>query len=166
MLTNTHFHLLDNPNLLQTLRDELKEAMPDRYARANLKDLEALPFLNAVANEGLRLSYGISTRLPRISPYETMAYKNLGDPRRHPRLNDFNPHPPRPQHLPLPPNLQPLPLAPFPLPLFPFPSPNPNPRPLPRKIHGRLRQRIPLLRRHQPRTRRDPPHARDHLSTL
>lgn len=83
--------------------------MPDRYARASLKDLEGLPFLNAVANEGLRyrfsslffrsmflshisrviqilrtstllmqnrLSYGISTRLPRISPYEVMMYKD------------------------------------------------------------------------------------------
>ncbi|QSZ35469.1 hypothetical protein DSL72_008339 [Monilinia vaccinii-corymbosi] len=75
MLTNTHFHLLDNPTLLHTLRDELKQVMPDRHARASLKDLEGLPFLNAVVNEGLRLSYGISTRLPRISPFEVMMYK-------------------------------------------------------------------------------------------
>ncbi|KAF5879051.1 putative cytochrome p450 protein [Botrytis fragariae] len=76
MLTNTHFHLLDNPQHLKTLREELKSVMQDRYARACLKDLEGLPFLNAVANEGLRLSYGISTRLPRISPYEVMMYKD------------------------------------------------------------------------------------------
>ncbi|KAF7864391.1 hypothetical protein EAF04_006525 [Stromatinia cepivora] len=76
MLTNTHFHLLDNPQHLKTLREELKTVMPDQYARACLKDLEGLPFLNAVANEGLRLSYGISTRLPRISPYEVMMYKD------------------------------------------------------------------------------------------
>ncbi|TGO37583.1 hypothetical protein BHYA_0093g00080 [Botrytis hyacinthi] len=73
---NTHFHLLDNPQHLKTLRDELKSVMQDRYARACLKDLEGLPFLNAVINEGLRLSYGISTRLPRISPYEVMMYKD------------------------------------------------------------------------------------------
>ncbi|KAF7917662.1 uncharacterized protein EAE98_010078 [Botrytis deweyae] len=76
MLTNTHFHLLDNPQHLKTLRDELKSVMQDRYARACLKDLEGLPFLNAVTNEGLRLSYGVSTRLPRISPYEVMMYKD------------------------------------------------------------------------------------------
>ncbi|APA15993.1 hypothetical protein sscle_16g107630 [Sclerotinia sclerotiorum 1980 UF-70] len=76
MLTNTHFHLLDNPQHLKTLREELKKAMPDQYARACLKDLEGLPFLNAVVNEGLRLSYGVSTRLPRISPYEVMMYKD------------------------------------------------------------------------------------------
>ncbi|TGO81066.1 hypothetical protein BPOR_1379g00010 [Botrytis porri] len=76
MLTNTHFHLLDNPQHLKTLREELKSVMTDRYARACLKDLEGLPFLNAVANEGLRLSYGISTRLPRVSPYEVMMYKD------------------------------------------------------------------------------------------
>ncbi|KAF7954756.1 uncharacterized protein EAE97_000015 [Botrytis byssoidea] len=76
MLTNTHFHLLDNPQHLKTLRGELKSVMQDRYARACLKDLEGLPFLNAVTNEGLRLSYGISTRLPRISPYEVMMYKD------------------------------------------------------------------------------------------
>ncbi|KAM0162140.1 hypothetical protein ACHAQE_003868 [Botrytis cinerea] len=75
MLTNTHFHLLDNPQHLKTLREELKSVMQDRDARACLKDLEGLPFLNAVANEGLRLSYGISTRLPRISPYEVMMYQ-------------------------------------------------------------------------------------------
>ncbi|TGO51020.1 hypothetical protein BOTNAR_0371g00060 [Botryotinia narcissicola] len=76
MLTNTHFHLLDNPQHLKTLREELKSVMQDRYARACLKDLEGIPFLNDVTNEGLRLSYGISTRLPRISPYEVMMNKD------------------------------------------------------------------------------------------
>ncbi|KAJ8068587.1 hypothetical protein OCU04_002299 [Sclerotinia nivalis] len=66
MLTNTHFHLLGNPQHLKTLREELKTVMPDQYARACLKDLEGLPFLNAVVNEGLRYILSLLSPSSRI----------------------------------------------------------------------------------------------------
>jgi len=37
--------------------------------------LEQLPFLSAVLLETLRLSYGVSSRLPRIAPDETLIYE-------------------------------------------------------------------------------------------
>ncbi|KAG9232265.1 cytochrome P450 [Amylocarpus encephaloides] len=74
-LTTTTFHLLDNPDKLAKLRRELEIAMPDRYAPAKLSVVEQLPYLAAVINEGLRLSYGLSTRLARVSPKEELRFK-------------------------------------------------------------------------------------------
>jgi hypothetical protein len=36
-------------------------------------ELEQLPYLTAVIKEGLRLSYGVSHRLPRIAPNEIIS---------------------------------------------------------------------------------------------
>ena len=37
--------------------------------------LEQLPYLSAVLLEAIRLSYGVSSRLPRIAPDETLIYE-------------------------------------------------------------------------------------------
>lgn len=73
-LNTITYHLLANPSILKTLHDELKAAIPDPRVHATLKVVEQLPYLNAVINEGLRLSYGVSTRLARISPVEPMKF--------------------------------------------------------------------------------------------
>lgn len=63
------FHLLQDQAKLQRLTDELKEANATTST-----ELEQLPYLSAVIQEGLRLSYGVSHRLPRIAPDETMIF--------------------------------------------------------------------------------------------
>ncbi|TVY35182.1 Cyrochrome P450 monooxygenase [Lachnellula subtilissima] len=64
------FHLLSNPTILERLRKELEEAIPD------LNKLVPLPYLTACIQEGLRLSYGLSTRLPRVSPVDLMVFND------------------------------------------------------------------------------------------
>jgi hypothetical protein len=44
-LTTTHFHILDNPDVLKKLRAELEVAMPDQLAPAKLAVVEHLPYL-------------------------------------------------------------------------------------------------------------------------
>jgi cytochrome P450 len=63
------FYLLKDPQKLQRLTDELRKANATTST-----DLEQLQYLNAVVQEGLRLSYGVSHRLPRIAPDETLNF--------------------------------------------------------------------------------------------
>ena len=78
-----HFWLLSQPNTLQQLKDELSAAIPnpDDVGHVPLSSLETLPYLTAVIKEGLRLSYGVSTRLQRIDPDNTLMFtdKNTGE---------------------------------------------------------------------------------------
>jgi len=95
-LSYISFQLLNNPSLLQKLRDELKTVMPTPDTLPRLSQLEQLPYLvcpslalppvsfptnmclpyqqTGVIQEGLRLSLGVVTRLPRIAPIETLHY--------------------------------------------------------------------------------------------
>ena len=73
------YHLYSNPTMLQRLREELK-SIPNDETDKSLPDdahpstkwawrqLEQLPYLTAVINEGLRIAPGIATRSPRIAP--------------------------------------------------------------------------------------------------
>ncbi|KAK2734149.1 hypothetical protein FQN57_001864 [Myotisia sp. PD_48] len=70
------FHILSNPNQLRTLQNELRGLEPDLEVALDLCALEKLPYLSSVVLEGLRLSYGVSTRLLRKSPEEPMIYKD------------------------------------------------------------------------------------------
>ncbi|KAJ5629520.1 cytochrome P450 [Penicillium herquei] len=58
------FHLLSNPNILSKLRAELK-TVP---SPASWTELDKLPYLSAVIEEGNRLSFGVATRTSRIAP--------------------------------------------------------------------------------------------------
>lgn len=69
------FHLIDNPEKLNKLKEELKTAMPDANMLLPWQKLEQLPYLNAVIQEGFRMSYGIPHRLQRISPDAPLTYK-------------------------------------------------------------------------------------------
>lgn len=44
-MTIIHFHLLDNVDVLERLRKELEDAMPDRLKPAELNVVEKLPYL-------------------------------------------------------------------------------------------------------------------------
>jgi cytochrome P450 len=72
-LSATMYYILANPEILSRLRGELEQAAPDPQKLPSLARLEQLPYLTAVVNEGLRLSYGVSTRLQRISR-ETLEF--------------------------------------------------------------------------------------------
>lgn len=72
------FWLLRKPNTLQKLKDELRTVMPsaEDVGRVPLTTLEGLQYLTAIIKEGLRLSYGVSTRLQRIEPNKPMVFKD------------------------------------------------------------------------------------------
>lgn len=64
----TVFFILDNPDITTKLKKELLSAIPDELLPAPLAELQQLPYLTAIINEGLRMSYGVSHRLQRIKP--------------------------------------------------------------------------------------------------
>lgn len=68
------YHLLMSPSILRKLKAELNEAIPNPNVAASLPVLEKLPYLNAVIQEALRLSYGVSSRFQRISPDKAMLF--------------------------------------------------------------------------------------------
>ncbi|GME62507.1 Cytochrome P450 [Neofusicoccum parvum] len=70
------FHLLSSPSTMAKLRTELEAAIPsaDPNTVPSWSTLEQLPYLNACVHEGLRLGYGVASRLARISPDEPMIY--------------------------------------------------------------------------------------------
>jgi cytochrome P450 len=70
-LTNATFYVLNNPDILAKLREELFTAIPDLNAEDafSYAKLEQLPYLKGVYREGVRLSHGVSARNPRIMPY-------------------------------------------------------------------------------------------------
>lgn len=72
------YHLLapGSVSILNSLRKELKEAIPDPNKPLDWDKLEKLPFLTGVVNESLRLGNGTTMRLPRIAPDETLIYKD------------------------------------------------------------------------------------------
>jgi cytochrome P450 len=67
-LTVAIFYLLEDPERLEKLRAELFAAIPDLSAPDALayQKLEKLPYLYGCVKEGIRLSYGVSCRLPRL----------------------------------------------------------------------------------------------------
>jgi cytochrome P450 len=99
------FYLVDDKKKLARLREELKTVMPSPTSPVTLTTLEQLPYLvrhfylppvvgwaskikkkikkktdihlqTAVINEGIRLMFGVTTRLPRVSPNEPLKYKD------------------------------------------------------------------------------------------
>ncbi|KAK7991193.1 hypothetical protein PG990_015473 [Apiospora arundinis] len=83
-LTTTSFHLLNSPSSWKKLRAELEEAISDPSKIPNSSVLEQLPYLNACVKEGIRLSTGVSVRLPRVSPKKPIQYKDWVIPPAHP----------------------------------------------------------------------------------
>lgn len=87
-LVVTTWALLNNLQMMQKLKAELRAAMPGRDATVDWAELENLPYLvskgsrnrtlfnqlqtdeekRAVIREGLRLSYGAPGHLPRVVP--------------------------------------------------------------------------------------------------
>lgn len=75
-LRTTSYHILANSSILARLQTELKTIMPDPLVLPPFKDLNQLPYFEAVINEGFRLSHGIITRLTRVAPTEALHVPN------------------------------------------------------------------------------------------
>ena len=73
-LAITSYHILDNPPMLKRLLVELEGAMPDPTKCVGWQALEQLPYLSAIINEGLRLSYGVLHRLSRVHPDRSLEF--------------------------------------------------------------------------------------------
>lgn len=67
LMVGTH-HLLQRPEALQALKKELLAAWPTLSKEPELRDLESLPYLNAVIKESLRISSGVVSGLLRVVP--------------------------------------------------------------------------------------------------
>jgi cytochrome P450 len=78
-LTVLSYHLLSSPPLLLKLKTELAAAKSNGLLVPG--QFEKLPFLTAVVKEALRLSYGVSLRLARISPEADLQYGNWRIPK-------------------------------------------------------------------------------------
>ncbi|KAI9767291.1 MAG: hypothetical protein M1839_004535 [Geoglossum umbratile] len=82
ILTTAHvlrmasFHLLANDEILQRLKSELASATPNSGGPIPLRQLEQLPYLTGVVNEGLRMAYGVSSRLARVSPDTPLTFQD------------------------------------------------------------------------------------------
>jgi len=65
----TTFYIIQQKSIYTRLRAELDDALPNFSTQPlSLQTVEKLPFLNACIREGLRLSYGVSARSPRLWP--------------------------------------------------------------------------------------------------
>ena len=71
------FHVLSDADIQSRLRLELTSVASSNTSRTSTwSALSQLPYLSAVISEGLRLSYGVSHRLQRVSPDVDLAYGN------------------------------------------------------------------------------------------
>ncbi|KAL8662424.1 MAG: hypothetical protein Q9202_004745 [Teloschistes flavicans] len=94
------YNVLAQPAILQKLQKELGEALPRLGPQSKWSQLERLPYLSAVVQEGFRCvpvalerhfwllrltasrrAYGVSHRLQRISPDVDLKYKEYSIPR-------------------------------------------------------------------------------------
>lgn len=74
-MTVITFFLLSQPETFAKLTDELRSVVPDPLDLPSWPELERLPYLYAVVQEGLRLSYGASGRSARVPTDEDLAYR-------------------------------------------------------------------------------------------
>jgi cytochrome P450 len=79
VLSTTAYHILANPEVLQTLKHELQEVMPDGSevpTKTLLAQLEHLPYLTAIITEGLRVANTIVRRNPRVAPGRSLQFQH------------------------------------------------------------------------------------------
>ncbi|KAM0324284.1 hypothetical protein ACHAPQ_008383 [Fusarium lateritium] len=69
------YFLLSQPETLVKLRAELSNVVDDPCHLPSWTTLEQLPYLGAVIQEGLRLSYGVSSRSARVPTTEDLVYQ-------------------------------------------------------------------------------------------
>lgn len=75
MLSLTSYFILKDRKVYQNLMNELEIAMLDPESSPRQQVFESLPYLNAVMDEGFRLSYGAMHRLARSHPEDALQYR-------------------------------------------------------------------------------------------
>ncbi|KAI1630610.1 cytochrome P450 [Biscogniauxia mediterranea] len=75
------YHLLTQPETLSKLTQELRGVIENAHRLPSWTTLETLPYLDAVVQEGLRLSYGVSARTSRIATEEDLVYRGEWTPK-------------------------------------------------------------------------------------
>ena len=81
-LTTTHslkaatYHILANPHVLERLLEELHHNLVNENSNFDMFRLEQMPYLMAIWNESLRMSYGVTHRLQRVFPSDTVRYRD------------------------------------------------------------------------------------------
>jgi cytochrome P450 len=68
------YQLLVHPEELRKVKAELAAALPDSDEIPSYAQVERLPYFQAVIQETLRLHPGVVSRLPRVSPTESIVY--------------------------------------------------------------------------------------------
>ncbi|KAH7305262.1 putative flavonoid 3-hydroxylase [Stachybotrys elegans] len=82
VLTTITFYILENKeHILPRLREELVTLMPDPEDRPSVSELKNLPWLSAIIKESLRITALVTSRLPLVSPNESLVYKDWVIPR-------------------------------------------------------------------------------------
>jgi cytochrome P450 len=64
-------HIILNDEVRRRLESELHNAIASK-GTLHLNELEQLPYLSACIKEALRLSYGVTSRLPRVAPNQAL----------------------------------------------------------------------------------------------
>lgn len=79
-LTVLTFYILMDRKVLDKLTEELARVVESPSWLPKWSALEQLPYLNAVVHEGLRLSYGVVQRIPRVPTQEDLLYHGSWTP--------------------------------------------------------------------------------------
>jgi cytochrome P450 len=69
-------YLLLQPDILKKLRAQLDPVNSDSSNVPSLQTLEKVPYMHALLLEGLRLTYGVASRLARAAPDEELYLRN------------------------------------------------------------------------------------------
>jgi cytochrome P450 len=69
----TIVHVLRTPGVLEKLKAVLEKVMPNKDVLPTWNELEKVPYLTGVVQEGLRLAFGVTTRSPRCA-HEDVRY--------------------------------------------------------------------------------------------
>ena len=80
ILAITTFYIINNPSIHEKLENELSSLMRENDGKPKWAQLEQLPYLSAIIQEGLRIGYGVSHRLQRLFPDTVKEYNGYAIP--------------------------------------------------------------------------------------
>ncbi|KAL8744897.1 MAG: hypothetical protein Q9184_007940, partial [Pyrenodesmia sp. 2 TL-2023] len=83
ILAILHFYLINDPKVAAKLQSELGKLMASSPT-PKWSQLEKLPYLSAVITEGLRIGYGVSSRMQRIFPDTVLHHSGYAIPTKTP----------------------------------------------------------------------------------
>jgi len=74
VMSRTVFYILNTPSVLEKLQEELTTALPEAGETPKIIQMQQLPYLNAGIKEGLRISFPVTARLPRVVRAQEVRY--------------------------------------------------------------------------------------------